>query len=105
MAAVVGKLAICTDLFIGFLSVYYRPQLFGMPTLVKPSSSFLFILVSLDCHQKRQKRCYLFKNVNLKLMEVLYSILKSYKRSLDTDSHIHGLMNFENVNTDRVLIL
>lgn len=38
-------------------------------------------------------------------MEVLYTIFKSYKRSLDTDSHIHGLMNFENVNTDRVVLI
>lgn len=56
-----------------------------MPTLVKPSSSFLFILVSLDfiiqvCHLKRQKGV-IFKNKfkNLMFMVLICLILQSYR--------------------------
>lgn len=33
-------------------------------------------------------------------MVLIYTILKPYRQSLDTDSHICSLMTFENVNKE-----
>jgi len=43
--------------------------------------------------------------MNLKFMELIYTLLKSYRQSLDTDSRIRSLMNFENANEDRVVLI
>lgn len=38
-------------------------------------------------------------------MVLIYTILKSFRQSLDTGSHICSLTNFENVNKDRIVLI
>lgn len=81
-----------------------------MPTLAKPSSSFLFILVSLDFDHsglsyEKTKKVLLKEIKKSEVYGAYYTILKSYRQSLDANSHICSLLNFENVNKEGIILI
>ncbi|KAL2301308.1 hypothetical protein Nmel_011877 [Mimus melanotis] len=89
LSAGVDKISVSVDLFSFRLVRVGKPQLFGMPTLAKPSSSFLFILVVLNLHIKfLQSALNIFLFLSAPALDVDWQSNNTFA-SCSTDMCIH----------------